>query len=150
MVMVVQLIAASGGNGVKLMIRQMGESTTGGGEGVEEGVIGIIHLIDTERGAQTTLVEPTVVRHERQTLDERFYLSPHLAEHGCGGCIGLCESVNLGAAVGIIIGFGQNERVERVGNEAVPNDDQSYGADAAALVVGGFEINGCKVFHFLK
>ena len=134
MVMVVQLIAASGGNGVKLMIRQMGESTTGGGEGVEEEVSRIIHLIDTERGAQTTLVEPTVVRHERQTLDERFYLSPHLAEHGCGGCIGLCESVNL----------------ERVGNETVPNDDQSYGADAAALVVGGFEINGCKVFHFLK
>lgn len=82
MMVVFKYITTFGGNGVKLMVWQMGECATRYAQSVIELIVGIIHLIDTEDGFQTTLVEWLVMSYKRQPLDERFYLRPYFREDG--------------------------------------------------------------------
>ena len=136
------------GDGVQLVVGQTAaEVAARSPAGAEELVVGIVHLIDTEHGPEATLVKGTVVRHEGQSGDERLDLSPHNGEHG--GVVGVLvrESVYFLAEPGVVVGFGMNERVERVGDDAATHHHHAHAADAAALPVGGLEIYGGKVGH---
>ena len=57
------------------------------------------------------------------------------------------ETVNLLTEPGIVVGFGLDETVERVGDEPVANNHHPHAAYAAALSVGGLEINGGEILH---
>ena len=148
-VVVVGHRAAAGlGHGVQLVVGQPpSEMMPRSPAGAEELIVGIVHLIDAEHGPEATLVKRTVVRHEGQSCDERLYLPPHGGEHG--GVFGVLvrESVYRLAEPGVVVGFGMDEAVERVGDDATEHHHHAHAADAAALPVGGFEIYGGKVGH---
>lgn len=64
-VMVVQeVIAAGGGDGLELMVgKTAAEMLSGCCQGIVEFIVGIVHLIDPEYGLQASLVETGIVRH---------------------------------------------------------------------------------------
>lgn len=66
MMVIDQMIPASLGNGMQLMIGKLSsEMTTRGPACAVELIIRIIHLIAAHHGFQTALVEGTVVGHQR-------------------------------------------------------------------------------------
>lgn len=82
--MVHEVIAAGGCHCLQLVVWEtMPEVPAGGGEGVLEFVVGVVHLIYAERGLQATLVEAGVVCHQGKALDEWGNFLPHIGEHGC-------------------------------------------------------------------
>ena len=66
---VAQVEAAVGGDGVQLVVGQMGQEPAGSLQGVEKHVVGVGHLIGAEHCLEARLVEAAVVRHQRQPLD---------------------------------------------------------------------------------
>ena len=80
MMVVFQVISAAGGDDVEVVMSSW-PTLARCYAGAMELIIGIIHLIDTEDGLQTTLVEGLVVRHQWQSFDERLYLPPHFGEY---------------------------------------------------------------------
>ncbi len=148
-VVVVGHRAAAGlGHGVQLVVGQTAaEMAARSPAGAKELVFRIVHLIDSEHGPEAALVKRTVVRHEGQSGDERLDLSPYDGEHG--GVVGILvrESVYLLAEPGVVVGFGMDEAVERVGDDTAVHHHHAHAAHAAALSVGGLEIYGGKVGH---
>ena len=65
-VMVVhEVISAGCGDGLELMVGEpAAEVTSGSSEGVVELIVGIVHLIDTEHGLETSFVETGVMSHQ--------------------------------------------------------------------------------------
>lgn len=147
-VMVRHRAAAGLGHGVQLVVWQSSaEVAARSPTGAIELIIGIVHLIDAEHGLEATLVEGTVVRHQRQTFDQRLYLSPHHGEYGRVVSVLVREAVYFLAEPGVVVGFGMDERVERVGDDAAAHHHHAHAAHAAALSVSGLEIYGGKVGH---
>ena len=147
-VVVCHRAAAGLGHGVQLVVWQSSaEVAARSPAGAEELVVGIVHLIDTEHGPEAALVKRTVVRHEGQSGDERLDLSPHHGEHGSVVGVFVRESVYLLAEPGVVVGFGMDERVERVGDDTAAHHHHAHAAHAAALSVSGLEIYGGKVGH---
>ena len=93
--MVLQLIATGGSNGVELMIRQMGKLASGRAQGVEKLIFGIVHLIDTEGCTETSFVEGLVVGNKGKPLDEWFYLCPYFGEGGCVAGVLTAKAMHL-------------------------------------------------------
>ena len=65
-VMVVhEVISAGCCDGLELMVGELAsEVTSGSREGVVELIVGIVHLIDTEHGLETSFVETGVMSHQ--------------------------------------------------------------------------------------
>ena len=139
--------AAGGGHGVELVVGQMGQATTRGGEGVEEDVVGVVHLIDLEGGAQAAFVEAGVVGHERQPFDERRNAGPNVGEDGSAVGVGARKAVRPDAPIRVVVGFGANERIKTIDHLSAAHDDHAHAASAAGLIVGRLEIYGCEVVH---
>jgi len=130
------------------MVGQILESATGGSKGVIELIVRIVHLIDTEHSFQTALVKGLVVSNKGKSLNQRLYLRPYLWKNRSIVSIFMTEAMNLTAPVVIIVWLRLNERVERIYNLTIANNDDSYRAYAATLIVSRFKIYCCKVFHF--
>ena len=82
MVVVLEVVAAGGSDGGETVVGQeAAEMAAGGGKGVVELVVRVVHTIYLESGFETTLVETGVVRHERQPLYERLDFLPHTWKH---------------------------------------------------------------------
>ena len=140
--------AAGRRHGVQLVVGQPSPETSPRGTArTVELVIRIVHLIDTEHRLETAFVERTVVRHEGQSLDQRLDLPPHFREHRRVVRVLVRQSVYLLTEPGVVVGLGLDERVERVGDETVAHDHHPHAAHAAALSVGGLEIDGGKILH---
>ena len=148
-VVVVGHRAAAGlDDGVQLVVgEEATEMTARGPAGAKELVIRIVHLIDAEHGFEAALVKGAVVRHEGQSGDERLDLSPHDGKYGRVVGVLMRKSVHLLTEPGVVVGFGMDERVERVGDDATAHHHHAHAADAAALPVGGLEVYGGKVGH---
>ena len=142
-----QVVAAGGGDGVELVVGQMGKAAAGSDAGAVELVVGVVHLVATEDGLQATFVEGFVVGHEGQAFDERFYLCPYFGEYG--GFLGVLmgETMHLTAPVVIVVRLRLDEGVEGIDNLAVPHDNHSHGADARPLVVSSLKVYCCKAIH---
>lgn len=140
--------SAGGGDGVQLVVGQTTtEMAARGPAGAEERIVGVIHLIDAEHGLEAALVEGAVVRHERQTFDQRLNLPPNVGEHRRIVRVLVREPVNLLAEPRVVVGFGLDERVKRVGDDTSTHHHHTHAAHAAAVPVGGLEVYGCKVGH---
>ena len=146
-VVVLHAEAAGLGDGLELVVRQGGKLATGDTKRVEELIVGIVHPIDAEDGLEAALVEGSVVGHKGQTLYQRLYLCPDFREDGGIFCVFPAKAMNLRTPVVVVVRLGLNEGVEGIDYLAVPNDNDTNRADAAALVVGGLKINCCKIFH---
>jgi len=140
--------SAGGGDGMQLVVGQTAaEVAARGPAGAEERIVGVVHLIDAEHGLEAALVEGAVVRHERQSFDQRLDLPPHAGEHGCVVRVLVREPVYPLAEPRVVVGFGLDERVKRVGDDTAAHHHHTHAAYAAALPVGGLEVYGCKVGH---
>ena len=147
-VVVLHRAAAGLGHGVQLVVGQAAaEVAARGPAGAKELVVGVVHLIDAEHGLEAALVEGTVVRHERQPFNQRLDLSPHDGEYGRVGGVLVREAVHALAEPCVVVGFGMDERVERVGDDTAAHHHHTHAAHAAGLPIGGFEIYGGKVGH---
>ena len=149
MVVMLQMIATGLGDGLQLVVGQQGHQTTGGDARAMELIVGIVHLIAAEHSLQTVLVEGLVVGHQRQTVDQRLYLSPHVREERCILRVVDRQTMHPSAPVCVVVGLGLYQRVERVHDLAVSHDHHSHGAHAGALVVGRLEVYRSKVSHII-
>ena len=149
MMVLFQMEATLGGNGLKLMVGQIAERPTRRPKGAKELVVGIIHLITTEDGFQTALVERLVVGNERQSFYQRLYLSPHLGKDGSLLSIVSRKTMHPTTSIIIIVGFGLDERIESIGDLAIPHNHHSNRTNACALVVGRLEVYCRKVSHLM-
>ena len=80
MMVVAHIVTTVGGNGGKLMIRELGQKTLRGAAGTVKLVVRIIHLVAAEDGFQAGFIKTLVVGDQRQPFDERFYLCPHVGK----------------------------------------------------------------------
>ena len=147
-VVVFQIEAAGFGHGMQLVVGQLvAEVPPRCAAGATEPIAGILHLVGLENRFQTALVERTIVCHEGQSGHQRFHLPPHFRKRG--GVVGVFgpQTVHFLAEPRVVVRYGMNEAVEGVGDDAVAHHHHADAAHAAALSVGGLEINGCEVFH---
>jgi len=148
MMMVLQVVATFCGNGMQLMIRQIFKCPTGGRQRVVELIVGVVHLIDTEHGLQAAFVKRLVVGHKWKTFYQRLYLCPHLGEHGRIIGIFAAETMNLTAPIVIIVRLRLDKRIERIYYLTAANNNNTYRANATALIISRFKIYCCKVLHY--
>ena len=146
-VMMEQVVAAVGGDGVQLVIRQLLELALGGHAGAIKIIVRVIHLVAAEDRFQAALVKGFVVSHQRQSLDEGLNLCPHVRKHGRIVGVFMPQAVDALAPVAVIVGLGLDEGIECVHNAAVTHNDNAHRAHAGALAVGGLKIDGGKISH---
>ena len=79
--MVYQAIAATFGDNIE-GVTAFGPHPARGYAGTVERIVGIVHLIHSEDGFQTALVEGLVVGHEGKTGNLGLYLLPYLGKDG--------------------------------------------------------------------
>ena len=144
--MVFEIIAATGGDDVEVVV-SAGPHSARGDERAVERIVGIVQAIHAEDGFQTVFVESLVVGDKWQALNHGLYLFPYVREDGRVLRVFLTEAVDAGATPVVIVGLGMDERVERVDDFSVSHDHHTYGADAGALEVGGLKVYSSKVFH---
>ena len=145
-----QIEATSRCHSVQLVVRQLfSEVFARGAAGAVELIVGVIHLVAAHHGFEAAFVEGTVVRHERQALDKRLNLLSDVWKHG--GIFGVLtrDAVNHSVPIQVVIRLRLDERIKRVHELAIANDDYADAAHAGALIVGGLEIYGGKGVHFL-
>ena len=144
-VVVMELVATEGSDGVEAMVRSIREGTSRSNERASEVVVGIVHTVAAHDGTEAAPVKSLVVRHERESRNERFYLVPDSRKHGRFLRVGTCEAVHPGVPVEVVVGLGLDERVEASSLVAAAHDDEADAADAGAFGVGGLEVYGGKV-----
>ena len=105
-VVVLEVEAAGGGDGVELVVPEVGELASRGTQGVEEDVARVVHLVGSEDGAQASLVEGAVVSHQWQPFNHWLNQRPHIGEDGCVVGIVAAQSVYPAAPVVVIVRLG--------------------------------------------
>ena len=121
-----------------------------GDAGAVEVVVGIVHLIDTEDGFQAALVERLVMRHKRKPRYLRLYLLPHFGEDRRIVCVCSAKAMHLTTPVIVILWLWLDERVETIYHLTSSNNNHADRAHRRTLIVGGFKIYSCKIFHCCK
>ena len=76
--MIFQTVSAGSGHGVQLVVGELRKYSACYAQGVIKLIVGIVHLIDAEDSFQATLIEGTVVCHERQSVPIRQEIPVHL------------------------------------------------------------------------
>ena len=108
MMVVLQVISTAGGNDIKIVMSSrlaLARCHTC----TVKLIVGIIHLIDTEYGFQTTLIKSFVMCHQRQSLDERLNLFPYFGKDWRIVSVFSTKTMNLTAPVVIILWLGLDE-----------------------------------------
>lgn len=146
--MVRQVETAGSGHGLQLMVWEAAaESPPGRGQGVEEAIVRIIHLVHLEYCFQATLVETAVMRHQRQALQERSNLLPYIREDRSPVGILRTEPVHPPAEPLVVFRLRMYETVVGIYDLPSADDDDPHAAYAGGLLVRRFEIYGCKICH---
>ena len=109
MMMVFKDITTFCGNGVKLVVWQIGERATRDTKRVVELIVRIVHLIYSEHGLQATFIKGLVVGHKRQSLNQRLYLCPHFRKDRSIVSVFMTEAMNLTAPIVIVVGLGLDD-----------------------------------------
>ena len=144
-----KVITAGGSDGLELMVRELiSEVLSGYSKGVVELIVGVVHLINPEHRLQAPFVKAGIVRNQRETLDERLNLLPHIGEHRSIIGILRTQTVDLLAEPLVVFRFRVYQAVERVHNLTVTYYHHSDGAYAGRLLVRRLEVYSCKVSHF--
>ena len=124
---VFEVVATGLSDSVELVVREeFAEVTARGSAGAKELIIRIIHLVAAKHGLQAALVKGTVVSHQRQALDERRYLLPHVRENRSVFGVFLPQAVHTGVPIIIVIRLGLNQRIETVDKLTVADDDNAH------------------------
>ena len=112
-------------------------------------ILRIVHDIFLKHRPQTALVKLTVVSHQRQPLDKRLYLAPHIGKFRCVSHILQCQPMHPCVPIREEVGMRINKAVELVGNLSVSHHNHSHAAHTAVALVGCLKIYRCKILHSL-
>ena len=149
--MVDEVIATGRSYSVKLMVWQLTtEMAARGATGAEELIIRIIHLVAAHHRFEASLVERTVVRHQRQAFDQRLNLFPNVWEHRSILGIRLGNSMYHSVPVKIVVWFWLNQGIELIRDNTVTYHHYPNTAHTGGMIVGGLKIDGSEVVHFAK
>ena len=107
----------------------------GGGQGIIKHIIGVIHPVHPENGLETTLVEAGVVRHQRESLNERINLLPDVREHRRILGVLRPQPVHPPAEPLIILRLRMDQAVEPVYNLPSADNHHPHAAHAGQLLV---------------
>ena len=77
-------------------------------------------------------------------------MRPYFREYWCILSIILAESMHLRTPIVIIVRLWLDERIERIYNLTIPDNDDSHRANGTAFVVCRFKIYCCKILHYLS
>ena len=105
MMVVLQVISTAGGDNVEIVMSSR-PALARCYAGTVKLIVGIIHLIDTKDGFQTTLIECFVMCHQWQAFDEWLYLLPYFGKDWCIVRVFSTKTMNLTAPVVIILWLG--------------------------------------------
>ena len=147
--MLCQVIATAGYYNVKRMTT-FGPDLARGDASAVEVVVGIVHLIDAEDGFQAALVERLVMCHKRKPRYLRLNLLPYFGEDRRTVCIRSAKTMHLTAPVVVILWLWLDERVETIHHLTSSNNNHANSAYRRTLIIGGFKIYSCKIFHCCK
>ena len=144
----VEIMAAGGGDGLELVVGEpIAEVAARRRKGVVEDIIGIVHPIDAEDGAEAAFVERAVVRDQREPFYQGLDLCPYIRKHRCVFRICRSEPMDPSTKPLVILRLRVDEAVERVLDHPVPHDDHPHAAHAGRVLVGRLEIYGCEIKH---
>lgn len=147
-VVIDEVIAAGRSYGMQLVVGQaVTEMTARCCQRIEKHIIRVVHLIHPEHLFQAAFIETAVMRHERQALNHRGDLLPHMWEYRGAFRIFLGEAVDLLTEPLIVLRLGVNQAVERIYYLAITDDDHSNAADAGTTLIGCLEVYGGKRFQ---
>lgn len=121
---------------------EVGEVFTVEEIGTLAGVVGLGEVVVFEGALQAGTVKGGVVRDYSLMFDEWPELRPELVEGGGIRGIVRGQSVDLGEAPPIVIVWGLHEQRKAVGSDSVDHADQTDLADAVAVTLCGFEVDG--------
>ena len=147
MMMVLKVVTALGGYRVQLVVGKIAETTARGPKGVVKIVVGVIHSIYPEHGFQTPFVKGLVVRNKGQPFYQGNYLGPYFRKNGRLVGVGMRQTMNTRAPVGVVVGLWLDEGVETVYYLAATHHYYAHRAYTAALGIGSLEIYRRKVLH---
>ena len=148
MVMVCKVIAASGGDGLELVVLELlPKMPSRCRQSVVEYIVRIVHLIDAEHLLEATFIKRAVVGDKRQSLDKRFNLLPDEGEDGRIFGVFRSQPMHLPAEPLVVIRLGMDQAVEPVHDLSATNDDYANAADAARALIGCLEIYRCEISH---
>ncbi len=148
MVMVCKVIAAGGGDGLELVVRELlPKMPPRCRQRVVEYIVRIVHLIDAEHLLEATFIKRAVVGDKRQALDERFNLLPDEGEDGRIFGVFRSQPMHLPAEPLVVLRFRTDQTVEPVNDLSATNDDYANAADAAGTLVGRLEVYRCEISH---
>lgn len=87
---------------------------------------------------------------EQQVVNllSQVLFAPRLLEYRSIVSIFMTEGMNLRTPVIIIVRLRLDERIERIYNLAIANNDNPHGTYRTPLIVCCFKIYSCKIFHF--
>ncbi len=102
----------------------------GGGKGVVENIIGIIHPVHAEGGFETALVKGGVMGNKGKISNDGHYLFPDFRKYWCVFRVLLAQAVNAFAEPLIVFRLRMDEAVEGVGNYSVPYNYHTHAAYA--------------------
>lgn len=141
MVMVREVKPAGGGYGLELVVgKPVAEMPSGGGEGVMEDIVRIVHPVYLVHGLEAALVKPGIVRHQRQSFNLGRNLGPNFREHRrILGVFGR-KPVHPLAEPLEILRFRMDEAVERIHHFSAAHNHNSNAAHAARLLIGRFKV----------
>lgn len=126
-VVVYEVISAGCGDRLKLVVRQpAAEVLPGGREGVEENVVGVVHLIHAEHRFEAAFVKSGIVCHEWKSLDERLDFLPDVGEYRCVLGVFFTQTVDPLAEPLVVFGLGVDEAVERIHYLSVTHYHYAY------------------------
>ncbi|OJV35350.1 MAG: hypothetical protein BGO33_08755 [Bacteroidia bacterium 43-41] len=82
-----------------------------------------------------------------QALYKRLYLLPNVWKNRSIDCVGKRNSMNPRIPVTIKFRFGTNQAVKSICNFPISHQHNAYAANAGAVFIGGFKINGGEAIH---
>lgn len=151
MMMPCQFVPAGRCDCLELMIGQApSEMPTGGSESVEESIIGIIHLVNTEHRLEAPLVETGIMGDQRKVSNQRRYLLPDIGKNERILSIFRPQPVNSPAKPLIVIRLRMNKAVDGIDNLASAYDNHADAANAGRLLVGCLKVYGGEICHGLS
>jgi len=148
MVVIREVISASGGDGLELVVREpISIIPSRCRQRVVEYIVRIVHLIDAEHLLEATFIKRAVVGDQWQSLDARFNLFPYEGEDRSVLRVFRSQTMDLAAEPLVVLRFRMDQAVETIHDFSLTHHYDANAAGAAGTLVGRLEIYRCEISH---
>ena len=143
--MICQVEAAMGSDGMQLMILQIREHLKRCFISTMKLIAWIFHLIMSETCFQATLIECFVVSYQRQVSHKFRSLTPNDRKNRCVVGVFFFYSMNLGVQIAIMIWNWFYQAIKSIHNLPVFHYDDTDAARTSDIAVSRLEVDSSKV-----